>query len=90
VRREEVHVEDPSNPRVHVEGERGMTGRTGATDTAYGTDRTGNRSANTTDTAYDRTGMAGDRYETDRPTGEGIIDRAKDKMRDDEGTMRKR
>ncbi len=29
VRREEVHVEDARNPRVHVEGERGMTGREG-------------------------------------------------------------
>ncbi len=29
VRREEVHVEDSTNPRVHVEGERGMTGREG-------------------------------------------------------------
>jgi len=27
VRREEVHVEDPKNPRVHVEGERGMRGQ---------------------------------------------------------------
>ncbi len=32
VRREEVHVDDPKNPRVHVEGERAMTGReSGAT-----------------------------------------------------------
>jgi uncharacterized protein (TIGR02271 family) len=31
VRREEVHVEDANNPRVHVENERGMTGRTGTT-----------------------------------------------------------
>jgi len=29
VRREEVHVEDAKDPRVHVEGERGMTGREG-------------------------------------------------------------
>ncbi|MDQ2786996.1 MAG: YsnF/AvaK domain-containing protein, partial [Chloroflexota bacterium] len=27
VRREEVHVEDPNNKRVHVEGERGMHGQ---------------------------------------------------------------
>ncbi|MGI8690921.1 MAG: DUF2382 domain-containing protein [Thermomicrobiales bacterium] len=56
VRRENVHVEDPNNPRVHVEDERGM---------------------------------AGDRYEADR-SGEGIIDRAKDKLRDGEDTMRNR
>ncbi|MCA1668854.1 MAG: DUF2382 domain-containing protein [Thermomicrobia bacterium] len=67
VRREEVHVEDASNPRVHVEGERGTTGRT---------------ASGTTDTAYDRN--AADR------SGEGIMDRAKDKMRDGEGTMRNR
>jgi uncharacterized protein (TIGR02271 family) len=86
VRQENVHVEDASNPRVHVENERGMTGRTDTrtTDTAYGTGRTRDMAANTTDTAYDRTGMAGDRYETDRATGEGIIDRAKDKLRDGE------
>ncbi len=27
VRREEVHVEDPNNPHVHVEGERGTRGQ---------------------------------------------------------------
>jgi hypothetical protein len=90
VRREEVHVEDPSNPRIHVENERGMAGRTDTTNTAYGTGRTRDAAANTTDTAYDRTGMAGDRYETDRPTDEGIIDRAKDKIRDGEDKMRNR
>lgn len=84
VRREEVHVENPNNPRVHVEGERGMTGRTGdrSVDTGYATDRT-----TTSDTAYDRTGMAGDR--TGRQ-GEGIIDRAKDALRDGEDKMRNR
>ena len=90
VRREEVHVEDRSNPRIHVEGERGKTGRTDTTDTAYGTGRTRDVTANTTDTAYDRTGMAGDRYETDRPADGGIIDRAKDKMRGGEDPMRNR
>ena len=29
VRREEVHVDDPNNKRVHVEGERGMRGQAG-------------------------------------------------------------
>jgi len=45
VRREEVHVEDPNNPRVHVEGERGMAGRTGerATGDASGTTVTDRR-----------------------------------------------
>ena len=76
VRRENVRVEDPNNPRVHVEGDRG-------TDTAYQTTGT-TGTTGTTDTAYDRTGMAGDRYETDRSGGEGIIDRAKDKLRDSE------
>lgn len=90
VRREDVHVEDRNNPRIHVEGERGRTGRTDTTDTAYGTGRTRDVAANTTDTAYDRTGMAGDRYETDRSTDEGIIDRAKDKMRGGEDPMRNR
>ncbi len=82
VRREKVHVEDPNSPRVHVEGERGMTGRTGnqGTDAAYRTTGT----TGTTDTAYDRTGMEGDRYEADRSGDEGIIDRAKDKLRDGE------
>jgi len=82
VRRENVRVENPNNPRVRVEGERGMTGRTGdrGADSAYRT--TG--ATGTTDTAYDRTGMAGDRYEADRSGDEGIIDRAKDKLRDAE------
>ena len=79
VRREDVRVEDAGNDRVHVEGERGMTGRTG--DRVVG---------NTTDTAYDRTGMAGDRYEADRRNDEGIIDRAKDKLRDSEDNLRNR
>jgi hypothetical protein len=39
VRRENVHVEDASNPRVHVENERGMTGRTD-TRTTGGTEKT--------------------------------------------------
>lgn len=106
VRREDVHVEDPNNPRVHVEGERGLAGRgTGKTVTDQREyDAQGNlvdrqhseepgmraRTGGTTDTAYDRTGMAGDRYETDRRDGEGIIDRAKDKLRDGEDTMRNR
>jgi len=84
VRREEVHVEDPSNPRVHVENERGMTGRTTdrTTDTGYGT------TGAPTDTAYDRSGMAGDR--TTGRTDEGIIDRAKDALRDGEDRARNR
>ncbi len=82
VRRENVHVEDSNNPRAHVEEERSMMGRTGdrGADPAYRTTET----TGTTDTAYDRTGMAGDRYEADRSGGEGIIDRAKDKLRDGE------
>jgi len=96
VRREEVHVEDPNNPRVHVEGERGTTGRTTdtgytatnrTTDTGHATTGRADASAydakytvggNPTDTAYDRTGMAGDRYETTE--GDGILDRAKEKL----------
>ena len=82
VRRENVHVEEPNNSRVHVEDARDMTGRTGdrGADTAHRTTGT----TGTTDTAYDRTGMAGDRYEADRSGSEGIIDRAKDKLRDGE------
>jgi uncharacterized protein (TIGR02271 family) len=106
VRREDVHVEDPNNPRVHVENERGMAGRgTGKTVTDQREyDARGNlvdrqhseqpgmtaRTGGTTDTAYDRTGMAGDRYETDRRTDEGIIDRAKDKLHEGEDRMRNR
>lgn len=108
VRREDVHVEDPNNPRVHVEGA-GMTGR-GTTDAAGKTvtdrreydaqgnlmdervseqpNRAAGYGAGTTDTAYDRSGMAGDRV-TGRE-GEGIIDRAKDTLRDGEDRMRKR
>jgi len=97
VRREEVHVEDPNNPRVHVEGnlttdqrrrfdsmsaeDQGRYGRMSATE------RERYDATNTTDTAYDRTGMAGDR--TGRQ-GEGIIDRAKDALRDGEDKMRNR
>jgi len=85
VRREDVHVEDASNPRVHVEGARGTTSRTG--ETAYGTTgATG--TTGTTDTAYDRTGMTGDRV-TGRKD-EGIIDRAKDAVRDGEDKFRNR
>ncbi len=54
VRREDVRIEDAGSDRVHVENERGMT------------NRTGDRTTGTTDTAYDRTGMAGDRYEATR------------------------
>ncbi|MDQ6834322.1 MAG: DUF2382 domain-containing protein [Chloroflexota bacterium] len=88
VRRENVHVEEANNPRVHVENERGMTGRTAdrGADTTYKT--TG--PTGPTDTAYDRTGMAGDRYEADRSGDEGIIDRAKDKLRDGENRTQNR
>jgi len=106
VRREDVRVEDPSNPRVHIEDERGMRGQ--GTDTTVTDQReydargnlvdrqhsetpgTTARTGGTTDTAYDRTGMAGDRYETDRRNDEGILDRAKDKMRGTDETMRNR
>ena len=37
VRREEVHVEDPNNPRVHVEG---MDGRSGKRAADGGTEKT--------------------------------------------------
>jgi len=98
VRREEVHVEDANSPRVHVQGEPGTTGRPTdtnysatdrTTDTGYtATGRTNaadydNKytvSGEPTDTAYDRTGMAGDRYDT--TDGEGILDRAKEKLRE--------
>ncbi len=88
VRHENVHVEEANNPRVHVEDERGMTGRTGdrGADTTYKTTGT----TGPTDTAYDRTGMAGDRYEADRGSNEGIIDRAKDKLRDSENRTQNR
>jgi uncharacterized protein (TIGR02271 family) len=99
VRREDVHVEHPDDARVHTEGTRGMAGQTAETDS-------GTVSAAPTDTAYDRSGIAGDRYTTDpasdrgtlagdrytttdtdmtSATGrddEGIIDRAKDKVRE--------
>ena len=106
VRREDVRVEDAGSDRVHVEGERGMVGqgmgKTVTDQREY--DAQGNlvdrqhsetpgmtaRTGGTTDTAYDRTGMAGDRYETDRRDDEGIIDRAKDKMRGTDETMRNR
>jgi len=93
VRREEVHVEDPTDPRVHVEGDRttgtGYSATDRTADTGYtATGRT--RAADydekytvggqPTDTAYDRTGMAGDRYDT--TDGEGILDRAKEKLRE--------
>jgi uncharacterized protein (TIGR02271 family) len=90
VRREDVHVEGADSDRVHVEGDRGATGRA-ATD-RRGYDAQGNRTADygtdTTDTAYDRTGMAGDRV-TGRKD-EGIIDRAKDSLRDGEDRTRNR
>lgn len=95
VRREDVRVEGGSD-RVHTQGNiagRGATGESGKTVTdrrqydAQGnlvdeqvTERP-NRGADTTDTAYDRTGMAGDRV-TGRED-EGIIDRAKDALRGD-------
>ncbi len=69
VRREEVHVEDPNNPRVHVEGERGMTGRTS--------------------TERDMSGMSGTSGNT-RKNDEGIIDRAKDAVREGEDKFRNR
>lgn len=108
VRREDVHVEDPNNPRVHVEGA-GTTGR-GTTDAAGKTvtdrrdyDAQGNLvdervserpnraagfGAGNTDTAYDRSGMAGDRMSGRED--EGIIDRAKDSLRDREDKTRNR
>ena len=106
VRRESVHVEDPNNPRVHVEGDLGATGRAGAgrtvTDqrqydaqgnlvderTSEQPNRATGRSAGATDTAYDRSGVAGDRIAGSKD--EGIIDRAKDAMRDGEDRMRNR
>ena len=106
VRREDVHVEDPSNPRVHVEGNLGTAARGGAGKTvtdkrqydAQGnlvderTTEQSNRSAgygtSATDTAYDRTGMAGDRVTGSKD--EGIIDRAKDAVRDGENRTRNR
>jgi uncharacterized protein (TIGR02271 family) len=103
VRREDVHVEDPSNPRVHVEGA-GTTGAAGKSVTdrrdydARGNlvdervsetpDRATGYGTNTTDTAYDRSSMAGDRV-TGRKD-EGIIDRAKDAVRDGEDKIRNR
>ena len=106
VRREDVHIEDPNNPRVHVEGDLGTTGRGGTgrtvTDqreydaqgnlvderTSEQPNRATGRSTGTTDTAYDRSGMAGDRVAGSKD--EGIIDRAKDAMRDGENRARNR
>lgn len=74
VRREEVHVEDPNNPRFHVEGNLSDTQRRRfaamSTDeqTRYG------RMTDTERAAYDREHPWDDR-------NEGILDRAKDKMR---------
>jgi len=90
VRREEVHVEDSNNSRVHVEGNP-MTDQRRRSDTMSAEDqaRYGRMSAtererydatNTTDTAYDRTGRQ----------DEGIIDRAKDAVRDGEDKLRNR
>jgi uncharacterized protein (TIGR02271 family) len=103
VRREDVHVEGAGNDRVHVEGA-GMTGGTGKTVTdkrqydAQGnlvdehvserSNRAAGYGAGTTDTAYDRSGMAGDRMAGSKD--EGIIDRAKDSLRDGEDRMRNR
>jgi uncharacterized protein (TIGR02271 family) len=71
VRREDVHVEDPNNPRVHVEGERGMTGTTGRTGMSGTTNTSGTSGAT-------------------RKNDEGIIDRAKDAVREGEDKLRNR
>jgi uncharacterized protein (TIGR02271 family) len=83
VRREDVHVEGAGSDRVHVEG-------AGTTDKRVSDqpNRAAGYGTGTTDTAYDRTGMAGDRV-TGRKD-EGIIDRAKDSLRDGEDRMRNR
>ncbi|MDQ6905508.1 MAG: DUF2382 domain-containing protein [Chloroflexota bacterium] len=86
VRREEVHVEDPNNSRVHVEGNLTADQRR-RSDMMSATERERHDATNTTDTAYDRTGIAGDR--TGRQ-GEGILDRAKDAVRDGEDKLRNR
>jgi uncharacterized protein (TIGR02271 family) len=98
VRREEVRVEGGDSDRVHVEGltdaqrrrydtlstddQRRYAGMSAterdAFDRDYDTRYT--VSGQPTDTAYDRSGMAGDRYDTTKD--EGILDRAKDKLRD--------
>jgi uncharacterized protein (TIGR02271 family) len=83
VRREDVHVEGAGSDRVHVEG-------AGTTDKRVSDqpNRAAGYGTGTTDTAYDRTGMAGDRVAGRKD--EGIIDRAKDSLRDGEDRMRNR
>jgi uncharacterized protein (TIGR02271 family) len=91
VRREDVHVEGADSDRVHVE-DAGMTGGADRTVTDERVSEQPNRAAGygtgTTDTAYDRTGMAGDRVAGRKD--EGIIDRAKDSLRDGDDRMRNR
>jgi len=83
VRREDVHVEGADSDRVHVEG-------AGTTDKRVSDqpNRAAGYGTGTTDTAYDRTGMAGDRVAGRKD--EGIIDRAKDSLRNGEDRMRNR
>jgi uncharacterized protein (TIGR02271 family) len=106
VRREEVHVEGGESDRVHVEGlteaqrrrfdtmgwdeQRRYAGMSAAEREAFDRDYDTRYtvSGQPTDTAYDRTGMAGDRYDTAK--GEGILDRAKDKLRDASDDLRNR
>ncbi|MDQ2787868.1 MAG: DUF2382 domain-containing protein, partial [Chloroflexota bacterium] len=57
VRREEVHVEDPNNKRVHVEGERGMRGQAG----------TGGGKTVTDTRQYDAQGNLVDEKVTEKP-----------------------
>ena len=104
VRREDVHVEGANTGPRHTEGDltadqrRRFDAMSGEDQTRYGrmtaAERTRYDAENPwhpTDTAYDRTGMAGDRYDTTgtgRRDGEGIIDRAKDALNDRENRTR--
>ena len=82
VRREEVHVEGGNTERVHVEG----AGKTVTDKRQY--DAQSNLTDERVSEQPNRTGIAGDRVIGH--DGEGIIDRAKDALRDGEDKMRNR